>query len=83
MDLVWPNRVLLLVQNSETGVNVSKITKKSYFLTFLRDFVNKFCIKAPIANGKQYLITRIRHQPNLGYNNMQKIDLDGGKKCIK
>ena len=82
MDLVWPNRVLLLVQNSETGVNVSKITKNHIFWHF-QVFVDKFCTKTLIINGTRYLITGIRHQLNIGWNNMQKIDLDGGKKCIK
>ena len=36
MDLVWPNMVLLLVQNSETGVNISKITKNHIFYIFER-----------------------------------------------
>ena len=45
--------------------------------------MDKFCIKAHIKNGTQYLITRIRDKPNIVYNKMEKIDLDGGKKCIK
>ena len=74
---------LFLVQGSETGVKFSKITKNHIFFDIFQDFVDKFCIKAPIDNGTQCLITRIKHKPNIGLNNMEKIDLDGGKKCIK
>ena len=79
MNLLWPNRRILFVQNSEKGVKFSKITKNHIFYIF-QVFVDTFCIKAPINNGTQYLITRIRHKPNNGLNNMEKIDLDGGKK---
>ena len=54
-------------------------TKNRIFDIF-QDFVDKFCIKAPVNNGTQYLITRIRHKPNIGRKNMEKIDVDGGKK---
>ena len=43
--------------------------------------MDKFCIKAPINNGTQYLITRISPKPNIGSNNMEKIYLDGGKNA--
>ena len=43
--------------------------------------MDKFCIKVPINNGSQYLINRIRHKPNIGWNNIEKIDLDGGKSA--
>ena len=43
--------------------------------------MDQFCIKAPINKGTQYLITRIRHKPNIGWNNKEKIDLDGGKNA--
>ena len=39
----------------------------------------KFCIKAPVNNGTQYLITTIRHKTNIVWNYIEKIDLDGGK----
>ena len=42
--------------------------------------MDTFCIKAPI-NGTQYLITRIRHKPNISWKNMEKFDLDGGKNA--
>ena len=41
--------------------------------------MDKFCIKVPINNGTQYLITRVRHKSNIGWSNIEKIDLDGGK----
>ena len=43
--------------------------------------MDKFCIKVPINNGMQYLITRNRHKSNIGWNNNEKIDLDGGKSA--
>ena len=43
--------------------------------------MDTFCIKAPINNGTQYLITRIKHKPNISWNNMEKIDLYGGKNA--
>ena len=39
--------------------------------------MDKFCIKVPINNGTQYLITRV----NIGWNNIEKIDLDGDKNA--
>ena len=82
MDLVWRNTRLLLVQNSDTWVKVSIITKNHIFDIF-QVFVDKFSIKTPINNGTQYLITRIRYKHSIAWNNMEKIDLDGGKKYIK
>ena len=73
MNLLWPNRGLFLVQDSETGVKFSKITKNHIFDIF-QVFMETFCIKAPINNGTQYLITRIRHKPNIGWNNMEKFN---------
>ena len=80
IDSVSPNKGLLLVQNSETGVKVAKITKNPFFLHIFQVLGDKFCIKAPVNDGTQYLITRIRHKPTIGRNNMEKIDVDGGKK---
>ena len=79
MNLVWPNMGILLVQNCEKGVKIAKITK-IIFLDIFHVFVDKFCIKVPINNVTRYLITRISHKPTIGCNNMEKIDLDGGKK---
>ena len=42
--------------------------------------MDKFCINVPINDGSQYLINIIRHKSNIGWNNIEKIDLDGGKK---
>ena len=41
-----------------------------------------FCIKVPINNGTQYLITRVRHKSNIGWNNIEEIGLDGGKNAL-
>ena len=60
------------------GVKVAKITKNHIFDIF-QVFEDKFCIKAPLNDETQYLITRIRHKPNIGKNNMDKIDVVGGK----
>ena len=43
--------------------------------------MDKFCIKVPINNGTEY-ITRIRHKSNIGWNNIEKIDLDGSKNAL-
>ena len=43
--------------------------------------MDKFCIKVPINNRTQYLITIIRHKSNIGWNNIEKIDLDMGKNA--
>ena len=51
------------------------------FFDIFQVFVDNFCIKAPINNGTQHLITRIRQKPNIGWKNMEKIDLDGGKNA--
>ena len=82
MDTIWLNMGLCLVQNSETGVKVEKSLKIIFFDIF-HVFVDKFCINVPINNGTQYLITRNSHKPNIGWNNMEKIDLDVGKKIHK
>ena len=74
---------LLFVQNSETGVNVAKITKNHIFFDNFQVFEDTFCIKAHVNGRTQHLITSIRHKPNIGRNNMEKIDVDGGKKRIK
>ena len=81
MNVVWLSMRLLYVQNSETGVKFSKTLKIRFFDIF-QVFMDKFCIKVPINNGSQYLINRIRHKSNIGWNNIEKIDLDGDK-CIK
>ena len=51
------------------------------FFDILHVFEEKFCIKAPVKNGRQYLITRISEKPNIGWNNMEKIHLDRGKNA--
>ena len=43
--------------------------------------MDKFCIKVHKNNGTQCLISRIRHKSNIGWNNIEKIDLDGGKNA--
>ena len=43
--------------------------------------MDKFCIKVPISNGTQYLITRVRHKSNIVWDKIAKIDLDGGKNA--
>ena len=60
--------------------------KKSLKITFFdifQIFADTFCIKAPVNDGTQHLITSIRHKANIGRNNREKIDVDGGKKNIK
>ena len=78
--MLWPNSGLLFVQNSETGIKVPKITK-NHISDISQVFMDTFGIKAPINNGTQHLIIRIRHKPNIGWNNMEKIDLHGGKNA--
>ena len=78
MYSIWSNMGLLFVQNSETGVNVAKITKNHIFDIF-QVFADTFCIKSPVNDGTQHLITSVRHKPNIGRNNREKIDVDGGK----
>ena len=60
--------------------------QKSLKITFFYIFqvgVDTFCIEAPVTEGTQHLITSIRHTPNIEMSNRDKIDVDGGKKCIK
>ena len=51
------------------------------FFDIFQVFIDKFYIKVPISNGTQHLITRVRHKSNIGWNNIEKIDLDGGKNA--
>ena len=67
--------------NCGKGVKVAKFTKNHIFNIF-QVFEDMFCIKAPVNDGIQHLITSIRHKPNIGRNNREKFDLDGGKKRI-
>ena len=45
--------------------------------------MDTFCIQSPVNDGTQHLITSIRHNPNMGRKDLEKIDVDGGKKRIK
>ena len=42
------------------------VSLKNIFFDIYQVFMDKFCIKAPINNGTQYLITRIRYMSNIG-----------------
>ena len=60
---------------------MSQKSLKIRFFDIFQDFIDKFSIEVLINNGTQYLITRIRHKPNIGWNNIEKIDLYGGKNA--
>ena len=60
--------------------------RKSLKITFFdifQVFMDNLSIQAPINDGTQHLITSIRHKHHIGRNNVEKIDVDGGKKRIK
>ena len=40
--------------------------------------MDKVCIKESINDGTQYLITRVRHKSNIGWENIENFDLDMG-----
>ena len=82
MGSVCWNMTLLLVQNSETGVNVAKIIKNHIFW-HISSFYGHILYTAHVNDGTQHLITSIRHKLHIGRNNGEKIDVDGGKRRIK
>ena len=57
--------------------------KREYFFDIFEVFVDAFCIRAPVNDGTQHLITSIRYMPHIGRDNGEKIDVDWGKKRIK